>query len=148
MEEEIVSQGATKAGPLLGNLDLGLAIDPQTREREDSARKREDDVQRIRAKSLMRRARARTELGGWSNLAGAEEDYKLLSGMKSLGPADRKMVAQQLKVLPARTKAAQEKETAEMWGKLKEVSATCGGCPRLCTISSCMLKYGRCGSFG
>ena len=31
------------------------------------------DIQRIRAKSLMRRARARCELGGWAALQGAEE---------------------------------------------------------------------------
>ena len=31
------------------------------------------DVRRIRCKALMRRARAKTEQGGWGNLAGAEE---------------------------------------------------------------------------
>ena len=35
--------------------------------------KRKEDVQRIRAKALMRRAKARSELGGWGNLQGAEE---------------------------------------------------------------------------
>ena len=34
---------------------------------------RKADTQRIRAKALMRRARARSEQGGWSNLQGAEE---------------------------------------------------------------------------
>ena len=55
---------------------------------------------------------------------GAEEDYKALEGMDNLGAADRKIVRDQLRVLPARTKAAQEKETAEMWDKLKDVSIT------------------------
>ncbi|KAL5594651.1 hypothetical protein BROUX41_001570 [Berkeleyomyces rouxiae] len=39
------------------------------------------DIRRIRCKALMRRARARSEAGGWQNLVGAEEDYKLLAGI-------------------------------------------------------------------
>lgn len=70
----------------------------------------------------MRRARARSEADGWSNLAGAEEDYKALAKMDNVGPGDRRIVAAQLRALPPRVKAAQERETAEMWGKLKEVS--------------------------
>lgn len=35
--------------------------------------KRKEDVQRIRAKALMRRAKGRSEQGGWGNLQGAEE---------------------------------------------------------------------------
>ncbi len=35
--------------------------------------KRKEDIQRIRAKALMRRAKARSEQGGWGNLQGAEE---------------------------------------------------------------------------
>ena len=34
---------------------------------------RKEDIRRIRAKALMRRARARSEQGGWGNLQGAEE---------------------------------------------------------------------------
>lgn len=34
---------------------------------------RKDDILRIRAKALMRRAKAKSELGGWGNLQGAEE---------------------------------------------------------------------------
>ena len=88
----------------------------------EARRKRRDDILRIRAKALMRRARAKSELGGWSNLAGAEEDYKLLSTMTNLSPADRRIVQTQLRILPPRTKAAQEQEMNEMWGKLKDVS--------------------------
>jgi hypothetical protein len=54
-EEEIVSEGATKA------------------EDTSDKGKRESDIERIRAKALMRRGRARSEQGGWSNLQGAEE---------------------------------------------------------------------------
>ncbi|KAI9872855.1 MAG: hypothetical protein M1830_001121 [Pleopsidium flavum] len=35
--------------------------------------KRKEDIQKIRAKALMRRAKARSEQGGWGNLQGAEE---------------------------------------------------------------------------
>ncbi|KAJ9143100.1 Tetratricopeptide repeat protein 1 [Pleurostoma richardsiae] len=112
VEDEIVSAGAQTAGPPL----------PKEEDASEAARrKRREDILRIRAKALMRRARARSEAGGWSTLAGAEEDYKALAGMTNLSPADRKIVQAQLRSLPARTKAAQEKETAEMWGKLKEL---------------------------
>jgi tetratricopeptide (TPR) repeat protein len=54
-DEEIVSDGALKA------------------EDTSDKGKREADIERIRAKALMRRARAKSELGGWGNLAGAED---------------------------------------------------------------------------
>lgn len=49
-------------------------------------------------------------------------DYKILFQMSNLSAADRKVVQEQLKQLPARTKVAQEKEMGDMMGKLKEVS--------------------------
>lgn len=113
-EEEIISAGAAKAGPSLAN-------NPDHESKEAARQKRQDDVARIRAKALMRRARARSELGGWSNLEGAVDDYKRLAGMANLVLADRKVVQAQLRVLPPRAKAAQEKETAEMWSKLKDL---------------------------
>lgn len=112
VEEEIVSSGAQKSAPIANQ---GTAA-------EAAMRQRREDILRIRAKALMRRARARSELGGWSNLAGAEDDYKTLSTMTNLGLADRKIVQTQLRNLPPKTKAAQEKEMSEMWGKLKDVS--------------------------
>ncbi|KAI1205797.1 uncharacterized protein F4807DRAFT_470606 [Annulohypoxylon truncatum] len=111
VEEEIVSSGAQKSASVI----------KEESPAEVMRRKRQDDILRIRAKALMRRARARSELGGWSNLAGAEEDYKILSAMTNLSGADRKIVQTQLKILPQRTKAAQEKEMSEMWGKLKDL---------------------------
>ncbi|KAK5634069.1 hypothetical protein RRF57_009783 [Xylaria bambusicola] len=110
-EEEIVSAGAQKSAP---------AIVKET-DAQQATRKRQDDILRIRAKALMRRARARSELGGWSNLSGAEEDYKTLSTMSGLSGTDEKIVRAQLRTLPARIKAAQEKEMSEMWGKLKDL---------------------------
>ncbi|RDW80534.1 hypothetical protein BP5796_05232 [Coleophoma crateriformis] len=102
-DEEIISAGAAKA--------------------EDVSVKgqREKDIERIRAKALMRRARARSEQGGWASLSGAEEDYKILEKMDNLSAADRKLVRQQLLKLPPRTKAAQEKEMGDMMGKLKDL---------------------------
>jgi len=102
-DEEIISAGATKA------------------EDTSSKGRREADIERIMAKALMRRGRARSEEGGWSALQGAEEDYKTLSKMQNLSAADMKIVQQQLVRLPPRTKAAQEKEMGEMMGKLKQL---------------------------
>jgi tetratricopeptide (TPR) repeat protein len=112
VEEVIVSSGASKAGP---------ALQPEEDPAEAARRKRLEDIARIRAKALMRRARARSELVGWSNLEGALEDYKSLSTMSNLAPADRKIVAAQLRLLPPKVKAAQQKETDEMWAKLKDL---------------------------
>lgn len=112
VEEEIVSAGAAKAGPAVAAAETEAQIARQ---------KRQEDIARIRAKALLRRARARSELGGWSTLEGAIEDYKKLSAMTNLTATDRKLVQAQLRALPPRAKAAQEKETAEMWGKLKDL---------------------------
>ena len=59
-DEEIISDGATKA------------------EDVSSKGQREADIERIRAKALMRRARARSEQGGWATLQGAEEGMLVL----------------------------------------------------------------------
>lgn len=83
---------------------------------------RKRDVERIRAKALMRRAKAKSQQGGWGNLQGAEEDYKVLAAMEKLPPDDKHIVQKALRELPARINQAKEKETAEMMGKLKDVS--------------------------
>ncbi|KAI0538045.1 hypothetical protein GGR58DRAFT_501512 [Xylaria digitata] len=111
LEEEIISAGARKSAPAV----------VEEADTQQAARKRRDDILRIKAKALMRRARARSALGGWSNLSGAEEDYKTLSTMANLTSADKKIVQTQLRTLPPRVKAAQEKEMSEMWGKLKDL---------------------------
>ncbi|KAH7324984.1 hypothetical protein B0I35DRAFT_173121 [Stachybotrys elegans] len=109
VEEEIVSSGAAKAAP--------VPPPPTT----TAAAASSDDILRIRTKALLRRARARSEAGGWSNLGGAEEDYRALSQMPGLTPADARTVRTQLRDLPPRTKAAQEAEMSEMWGKLRQL---------------------------
>lgn len=108
VEEEIVSSGAERSAPA-----MSPALSP--------ADTLKADILRIRTKALLRRARARAEEGGWQNLAGAEEDYRSLSKLPSgaLTAADARTVRVQLRDLPPRTKAAQEKEMGEMWGKLR-----------------------------
>ncbi|KAI4103357.1 MAG: hypothetical protein LQ339_004279 [Xanthoria mediterranea] len=84
--------------------------------------RRKDDIKRIRTKALMRRARAKSEQGGWGNLQGALEDYQTLSPLSSsLAPSDAKIVNTALQSLPARVAAAKEKEMGEMMGKLKNL---------------------------
>ncbi|KAL8904008.1 MAG: hypothetical protein Q9207_003555 [Kuettlingeria erythrocarpa] len=83
--------------------------------------RRKEDIKRIRAKALMRRARARSEQGGWGNLQGALEDYQTLSSYPSLPTSDTKVVNTAIHTLPPRINAAKEKEMAEMMGKLKEL---------------------------
>jgi len=82
---------------------------------------RKNDIQRIRAKALMRRAKAKSEVGGWANLQNAEEDYRALSLLPNLPPQDRKIVQQALDTLPQRINTAKEKEVGDMMGKLKEL---------------------------
>uniref|UniRef100_A0A0D2Y585 Tetratricopeptide repeat protein 1 n=1 Tax=Fusarium oxysporum (strain Fo5176) TaxID=660025 RepID=A0A0D2Y585_FUSOF len=109
VEEEIISSGASRAAPV-----------PSADDGELKAL--QANIQRIRCKALMRRARGRSEAGGWHNLAGAEEDCKALAAKpESLAPADLRVVRKQLRDLPPRVKAAQEKEMGEMWGKLKDL---------------------------
>jgi hypothetical protein len=54
-DEEIITPGAARA------------------EDTSSKAKRKADIERIRAKALMRRGKARLEIGSWSSLQGAEE---------------------------------------------------------------------------
>ncbi|KAK2754775.1 hypothetical protein FQN54_006668 [Arachnomyces sp. PD_36] len=79
------------------------------------------DIKRIRTKSLLRRARGRSELGGWANLQGAEEDYKELIKADNLPPGDGKVVRDALRKLPTQINEAKEKEMGEMMGKLKDL---------------------------
>lgn len=117
-------------------------VDDETAEKiealQNSGRTREE-VQKLRVKALLRRAKARTELGGWSNLQGADEgtlyqlalsvevcllmitDYKLLASMQELSPTDRRRVQTALRVLPPKLNAAKDHEMGEMMGKLKDL---------------------------
>ncbi|KAL8906284.1 MAG: hypothetical protein Q9171_006329 [Xanthocarpia ochracea] len=108
---------------------------------------RKQDIRRIRAKALMRRARARSEQGGWGDLQAALEgiqlipsslsvvyllaptnlltfppDYQTLFALStSLPPSDTAIINTALRSLPPRIAAAKENEMGEMMGKLKEL---------------------------
>ncbi|KAM7222739.1 Tetratricopeptide repeat protein 1 [Rhypophila decipiens] len=112
VEVEIVSAGAAKAGPAVSAADSPADV---------ARRKRQEDIARIRSKALMRRARAKSELGGWRDLEDAQKDYERLTTMDNLSLADKKIVKAQLRALPPCMEEAKQKEIGEMWGKLKDL---------------------------
>ncbi|THX75160.1 putative tetratricopeptide repeat protein 1 [Aureobasidium pullulans] len=97
-------------------------IDDETAEKiealEKSGRTR-DDVQKIRAKAFLRRAKARSETGGWAALQGAYEDYTFLATVTNLSPLDKKTVQKSMAEIGPKLEDAKSKEMAEMMGKLK-----------------------------
>jgi hypothetical protein len=100
--------------------------DEEAEEKELQRLKDQDEqrsnVMRIRAKSLMRRAKAKSQIGGWGSLQGAAEDYQTLSAMENLPADDKRIVQRALRDLPEQIKQAREKEMGDMMGKLKDVS--------------------------
>lgn len=113
VDHEIVSPGSSRAAP--------MSLTPLPDDPERPARsQRQSDSKRIRYKALMRRARARCELGGWQNFDGAHADYTALQSMDNLTHDDHRLVAAQLAALPTRIKEAKEKEVAQMWDQLKQ----------------------------
>lgn len=83
-----------------------------------------DEVQKLRVKALLRRAKANNEIGSWSALQTAEEDYRLLLSPRlvaSLSPLDMKTVRAAVTTLPKRLEEAKKKDVDEMMGKLKEL---------------------------
>ncbi|KXT09297.1 hypothetical protein AC579_2851 [Pseudocercospora musae] len=81
-----------------------------------------DEVRKLQVKLLMRRAKARTEMGGWSSLQGADEDYRTLLSptmLPCLSSTDRRNITESAQKLAPRLNEAKEKEMAEMMGKLK-----------------------------
>ncbi|KAF1984673.1 hypothetical protein K402DRAFT_335932, partial [Aulographum hederae CBS 113979] len=81
------------------------------------------DVDKIRVKALLRRAKARTELGGWSSLQGADEDYALLLSLPRLplNPTDRTAALKSRQMLTPKLEQAKQQEMADMMGKLKNL---------------------------
>ncbi|CAK7225140.1 hypothetical protein SBRCBS47491_005790 [Sporothrix bragantina] len=118
VEEEIISEGAAKAARLPPPPPKKKATAPFA-----PADPTDADILRIRSKILLRRGRARSELGGWANLSGAEEDYKALQALPkgTLPNTDLQFVNKQIKQLPVRTNKAKDEEMADMMGKLKEL---------------------------
>lgn len=80
------------------------------------------DVQKLRTKALLRRAKARHEVGGWASLQGSLEDYQALSkSPHQLSSLDQKAVQTAMRTLPTELNTAKDKEMAEMMGNLKKL---------------------------
>lgn len=80
------------------------------------------EVRKLQIKMLLRRAKGKTEQGGWASLQGAEEDYKILLSptmAPSLSPTDKRSVMENARALAPKLNEAKDKEMAEMMGKLK-----------------------------
>ncbi|KAF2993598.1 hypothetical protein E8E13_001255 [Curvularia kusanoi] len=81
-----------------------------------------NDVHKLRTKALLRRAKARHEVGGWASLQGSMEDYQALSkSPHQLSGLDQKAVQAAMRTLPTELNAAKDKEMAEMMGNLKKL---------------------------
>lgn len=106
-----------------------LSGDDEEAELKELQRLQEQDeqrskVMRLRAKVLMRRAKAKTQIGGWGSLQGAAEDYQALAEIENLPADDKRVVQRALRELPERINQAREKEMGDMMGKLKDVSTS------------------------
>nr|POF03143.1 tetratricopeptide repeat protein 1 [Quercus suber] len=80
------------------------------------------EVRKLQTKLLTRRAQAREQLGGWTELQGAEEDYGRLRApalQATLSAGERRQVEEGARRLGPKLAAAREREMAEMMGKLK-----------------------------
>ncbi len=81
--ESTLKKGYTSQGEEAGNKEdrFGISFSSdETAEKIEAFRRSGrsmGDVQRIRVKALMRRARGRVEVGGWASLQGAEEGERL-----------------------------------------------------------------------
>lgn len=74
LEPQTTTDGKAAEGNAVVEIEgEGAAAEEEELDRVRRDDRRKEDVRRIRAKTLMRRARARSELGGWGNLQGAEE---------------------------------------------------------------------------
>jgi len=81
-----------------------------------------NDVHKLRTKALLRRAKARHEVGGWASLQGALEDYQALAKPPNqLSSLDQKAVIVALRKLPDQLEEAKNAEMADMMGKLKHL---------------------------
>ena len=73
VKEESIADDGAKSGASVVEIEGDGAVAEEQIEKLKISDKRRSDVQRIRAKALMRRAKAKFELKGWSNLQGAED---------------------------------------------------------------------------
>ncbi|KAJ5559109.1 hypothetical protein N7535_009026 [Penicillium sp. DV-2018c] len=105
---------------------IEISGDDEDAELKELARLKEQDelrskVLRLRGKVLLRRAKAKTQIGGWGSLQGAAEDYQALAAIESLPVDDKKAVQRALRELPDQINKAREKEMGDMMAKLKDL---------------------------
>lgn len=133
-KQDVPKETEAPATQAEGN-DTVVEISGEDAEAEEKELKRLRDqdeqrtnVMRIRAKSLMRRAKAKSQMGGWASLQGAAEDYQALNEMEGLPSNEKRIVQRALLELPDRIKEAREKEMGEMISKMKDVSNVLSFC--------------------
>lgn len=73
VQKESIALGGDKSDTSVVEINGDGAAAEEQMEKLKTGDKRRSDVQRIRTKALMRRAKAKFELRGWGNLQGAEE---------------------------------------------------------------------------
>ncbi|KAF2029410.1 hypothetical protein EK21DRAFT_67826 [Setomelanomma holmii] len=112
-------ENAVTGGGVVGEIDdsTEVLLDALTRTGHTV-----NDVHKLRTKALLRRAKARHEVGGWASLQGSLEDYQALSKPPNqLSSLDQKAVQAALRRLPAQLDEAKNTEMADMMGKLKQL---------------------------
>lgn len=112
-------QGAEGEAAQIEEVDAGLEARIEHLRRSGRSL---DQVRKLQVKLLTRRAKAKTEQGGWAALQAAEEDYRVLLSpgiSPSLSPTDRRQIQDAARALGPRLQEAREREMAEMMGKLK-----------------------------
>ncbi|KAF2866698.1 hypothetical protein BDV95DRAFT_583602 [Massariosphaeria phaeospora] len=112
---------SVEGGGIIGEVDDATEVRLAALTRTGKAMQ---DVHKLRTKALLRRAKARREVGGWSSLQGALEDYQALSQPPNsafLTGMDQTTVNAALRELPVRLEDAKNKEMSEMMGKLKQL---------------------------
>jgi tetratricopeptide (TPR) repeat protein len=114
-----IGAGQISSGGIVGEIDdsTEILLDALTRTSHSI-----NDVHKLRTKALLRRAKARHEVGGWASLQGSLEDYQALAKPPNqLSSLDMKAVIAALKKLPKELEEAKNTEMADMMGKLKQL---------------------------
>jgi tetratricopeptide (TPR) repeat protein len=113
------SGGGQSGGGIIGEIDDGTEVLLDALSRTGHSI---NDVHRLRTKALLRRAKARHEVGGWASLQGSLEDYQAVAKPPNqLSSLDMKAVIAALKKLPNELEEAKNTEMADMMGKLKQL---------------------------
>ena len=118
-EESKVSAADQGSGGVVGEIDdvTEVYMDALTRTHHTI-----NDVHKLRTKTLLRRAKARHEVGGWASLQSSLDDYQALSKPPhQLSSLDQNAVQAAMRKLPGELNQAKDTEMADMMGKLKQL---------------------------